>query len=80
MHTASQWHRKGLGSIERLGAFSFQMGKTLTCGEDGMVLTNDESLAKNASQFAQLNMRMTNFQAMLLLCQLARFSVLEWSE
>ena len=69
----SQWRGKGLGSIGHLGAFSFQMGKTLTCGEGGMVLTNDEALAEQASQFAQLNMRMTNIQATLLLCQLARF-------
>jgi dTDP-4-amino-4,6-dideoxygalactose transaminase len=49
------------------------MGKTLTCGEGGMVLTNDETLAENAGRFAQLNMRMTNFQATLLLNQLERF-------
>ena len=69
----SQWRGKGLGSIGHLGAFSFQMGKTLTCGEGGMVLTNDETLAENAGRFAQLNMRMTNFQATLLLNQLERF-------
>ena len=44
----SQWHGKGMGSIGHLGAFSFQMGKTLTCGEGGMVLTNDETLAEKA--------------------------------
>ena len=38
-----------------------------------MVLTNDETLAEKAGQFAQLNMRMTNFQATLLLNQLERF-------
>ena len=69
----SQWHGRGLGSIGHLGAFSFQMGKTLTCGEGGMVLTNDEALAESAGRFAQLNMRMTNFQATLLLNQLERF-------
>ena len=69
----SQWRGKGMGSIGHLGAFSFQMGKTLTCGEGGMVITNDEELAGKAGSFAQLNMRMTNFQATLLLCQLERF-------
>lgn len=69
----SQWRGKGLGSIGHLGAFSFQMGKTLTCGEGGMVLTNDAELAERAGSIAQLNMRMTNMQATLLLCQLERF-------
>ena len=69
----SQWRGKGVGSIGHLGTFSFQIGKTLTCGEGGMVLTNDETLAENAAHFANLNMRMTNLQAALLLCQLERF-------
>ena len=68
----SQWRGKGVGSIGHLGTFSFQIGKTLTCGEGGMVVTNDETLAENASRFANLNMRMTNLQAALLLCQLER--------
>ena len=69
----SQWRGRGVGSIGHFGAFSFQMGKTLTCGEGGMVLTNDEELAKKAASFAQINMRMTNLQAALFLCQLERF-------
>ena len=69
----SQWRGKGVGSIGHLGTFSFQIGKTLTCGEGGMVLTNDETLAENAARFANVNMRMTNLQAALLLCQLERF-------
>ncbi len=68
----SQWRGKGVGSIGHLGTFSFQIGKTLTCGEGGMVLTNDEDLANRAGQVANLNMRMTNLQAALLLCQLER--------
>ncbi|RKU06958.1 aminotransferase DegT [Candidatus Poribacteria bacterium] len=69
----SQWREKGMGSIGHLGTFSFQIGKTLTCGEGGMVITNDEALANIANQVANLNMRMTNLQAALLLSQLARF-------
>ena len=68
----SQWRGKGVGSIGHLGTFSFQIGKTLTCGEGGMVITNDEALANSASQVANLNMRMTNFQAAVLLSQLER--------
>ena len=70
----SQWRGKGVGSIGHLGTFSFQIGKTLTCGEGGMVLTNDKDLAENAARFANLNMRMTNLQAALLLSQLERFN------
>ena len=68
----SQWRGKGLGSIGHFSTFSFQMGKTLTCREGSMVLTNDEELARKAASFANLNMRMTNFQAALLLCQRER--------
>ena len=69
----SQWRGKGMGSIGHLGTFSFQIGKTLTCGEGGMVITNDEAFANSAGQVANLNMRMTNLQAALLLSQLERF-------
>ena len=69
----SQWRGRGVGSIGHLGTFSFQIGKTLTCGEGGMVLTNDAALAENAAHFANINMRMTNLQAALLQCQLERF-------
>ena len=68
----SQWRGKGVGSIGHLGTFSFQIGKTLTCGEGGMVITNDEELANSARHIANLNMRMTNLQAALLMSQLKR--------
>ena len=68
----SEWRGRRLGSIGHLGAFSFQIGKTLTCGEGGIVLTNDEELAKKASGIANINMRMTDLQAALLLCQMER--------
>jgi dTDP-4-amino-4,6-dideoxygalactose transaminase len=68
----SEWRGRRLGSIGHFGAFSFQIGKTLTCGEGGIVLTNDEGLAKKASSIANINMRMTDFQAALLLCQMEK--------
>ena len=49
----SQWRGKGVGSIGHLGTFSFQIGKTLTCGEGGMVLTNDETLAEKRRSFRE---------------------------
>ncbi|HHW11336.1 MAG TPA: DegT/DnrJ/EryC1/StrS family aminotransferase [Firmicutes bacterium] len=41
----SQWRGKGCGSLGHMGCFSFQQGKTLTAGEGGMIITNDEKLA-----------------------------------
>jgi len=41
----SQWNGKGCGSLGDIGTFSLQMGKTLTCGEGGIVTTNDADLA-----------------------------------
>lgn len=34
-----------VGAIGHLGSFSFQSSKNLTCGEGGIILTNDEPLA-----------------------------------
>ena len=42
----STWNGQGCGSIGDIGCFSLQMGKTLTAGEGGICLTNDEELAK----------------------------------
>jgi len=84
----SEWKGRRVGSIGHLGCFSFQMGKTLTCGEGGIVLTNDAQLAEKAYSFHHIgrisgrpfyefhrvasNLRMTEFQAGVLLAQLQR--------
>lgn len=84
----SEWKGTRVGAIGDLGTFSFQMGKTLTCGEGGMVLTNDDELAEKAYSFHHIgrlsgrpfyefhrvasNLRMTEWQAAILLAQLTR--------
>jgi len=84
----SEWRGKKVGGIGHLGAFSFQMGKPLTCGEGGFVSTNDEELAKKCFSYHNIgrvrgrpfyehhvpawNLRMTEFQGAILLCQLKR--------
>jgi len=40
----AEYKGKKLGSIGDAGCFSFQSSKNLTCGEGGMVITNDENL------------------------------------
>ena len=42
---------RALGSIGHLGCFSFDYVKTITCGEGGAVLTNNEEFAKNADHY-----------------------------
>ncbi len=37
---------RGAGSIGHLGSFSFQSSKNLTCGEGGLITTNDDTLAE----------------------------------
>ncbi len=39
------WNGRGVGSWGAIGSFSFQQSKTLSCGEGGICLTNDEKLA-----------------------------------
>ncbi|KIX14159.1 DegT/DnrJ/EryC1/StrS family aminotransferase [Dethiosulfatarculus sandiegensis] len=42
---------KALGTFGRMGTLSFDPVKTLTCGEGGMVITNDEELYVRASEY-----------------------------
>lgn len=73
-----------VGSIGDVAAFSFFGNKIITCGEGGMVLTNDETLADRIRQFKGqgqdphrrywfpligYNYRMTNIEAALGLAQ-----------
>jgi dTDP-4-amino-4,6-dideoxygalactose transaminase len=41
----ARWQDRPAGSFGRLGCFSFQNGKVLTCGEGGAVVTDDPALA-----------------------------------
>lgn len=84
----SEYKGRRVGAIGHLGAFSFQQGKTITAGEGGIVLTNDDELAEKAYSFMHIgriqgrpfyefhrvasNLRMTEWQAAVLLCQLKR--------
>lgn len=42
---------KQLGSIGDLGCFSFDYVKTITCGEGGAVITNNDNFAENADHY-----------------------------
>jgi perosamine synthetase len=42
------------GSIGHMASYSFQISKHLTCGEGGLLITNDEGLAKRARRFGTL--------------------------
>lgn len=70
---------KYAGTIGKIGAFSFQQGKQMTTGEGGIVVTNDDEIARRMylfinkawgygdanpdHYFASLNYRMTELQA-----------------
>jgi dTDP-4-amino-4,6-dideoxygalactose transaminase len=78
-----------VGAVGDLGSFSFQSGKNITSGEGGIILTNDEALYERAWSLCNVgrvkngawyqherigwNLRMTEFQAAVLLGQLSRF-------
>ncbi len=84
----SEWRGQRVGSIGDLGTFSFQQGKPLACGEGGFIATDDKDLATKCVSYANFgriagepvyqhhwmgsNMRMTEFQAALLLSQFER--------
>lgn len=46
-----RWKGKALGAFGSLGTFSFDSVKTMTTGEGGMVITDDEKLYNRASEF-----------------------------
>ena len=38
------WRGRGAGTLGDLGCFSFQSSKLMTCGEGGIIITNDDAL------------------------------------
>ncbi len=84
----SEWNGKRAGSFGQFGSFSFQNGKVLTAGEGGMLVTSTPELAEQARSVANCgrlagkpfyehfrlgtNLRLTAFQAAVLLAQLER--------
>lgn len=75
------------GSFGDISTFSFYPNKHITCGEGGMVLTNDEDLAERCASIRNLffspkkryiheelgyNFRMTNLQAAIGVAQLEK--------
>jgi dTDP-4-amino-4,6-dideoxygalactose transaminase len=86
-HTG-EWRNRRVSTWGDLGCFSFQASKNLNSGEGGAILTSDQghyefcksfqdqgrSSGSSALQYGQhgCNLRMTEFQAALLLAQVAR--------
>jgi len=84
----SEWNGRRAGSLGVAGTFSFQNSKVITCGEGGMLTTNDAELAARARSLADqgrrpgegwffhfelgTNYRMTAWQAAVLVAQLER--------
>lgn len=84
----AEWRQRKVSTLGDLGCFSFQASKNLNSGEGGAILTNSEELAdkcyafhncarKRTSHSASYwrnstNLRMTEFQARLLLEQMTR--------
>ena len=86
----AEYKGKKLGSIGNAGCFSFQSSKNLTCGEGGMVITNDEKLYDMMNSLRNVgrvkggqwyehhnlgcNYRMTQLQVVLLVSQIKRLA------
>lgn len=84
----AKWKGQGLGSFGDAAGFSFQSSKNLTCGDGGMMLTNDEEVNRTALSLVWYgrqkrtpwyqhhilggNSHLTEFQAAILLAQLER--------
>ena len=84
----AEYKGKKLGSIGDAGCFSFQSSKNLTCGEGGMIITNDEKLFDMMNSLRNVgrvkggewyehhnlgcNYRMTQLQIAILALQMKR--------
>ncbi len=84
----AEWRGRKVGAIGDLGTFSFQSSKNVSAGEGGIVVTNDEALGElcwslhNVGRVRQGawyqheiiggNLRMSEWQAAVLLAQLDR--------
>lgn len=83
----AQYKGQKCGTFGDISCFSFYANKTITTGEGGMVLTDDDKLAKKSKRLRNLgfipqrrfyhkelgyNFRMTNIQAAIGLAQLER--------
>ncbi|RIK36676.1 MAG: DegT/DnrJ/EryC1/StrS family aminotransferase, partial [Chloroflexi bacterium] len=84
----STWKGTPMGTLGHIGSFSLQASKNLTAGEGGILITNDDDLAAKLWSFANQgrspegawyehgmlgsNLRMTGWQAGLLLAQMER--------
>jgi dTDP-4-amino-4,6-dideoxygalactose transaminase len=53
----SEWRDRRVGAIGDAGIFSFQQSKPLASGEGGIVLTNDETIAKRVRQLHDFGRR-----------------------
>lgn len=81
-----EWKGRKLGTIGDCGAVSFNVWKTLGCGEGGFVVTTSDEVAQACDAFRNngrttmskkgfmgMNYRPTEFQAALLLTQTKRY-------
>jgi perosamine synthetase len=84
----AEWKGKKLGSLGKCGCFSFQASKNLNSGEGGAVISNDTDFIERCAAFHNngrgnrrgglsyvtngANLRLTEFQAALLLTQMTR--------
>lgn len=87
----SYYNNQHTGTFGKMGVFSFNGNKTITCGGGGAIITNDEALAKKAKHlttqakvphawefvhdYIGYNYRMPNINAALALAQLEQLDV-----
>jgi dTDP-4-amino-4,6-dideoxygalactose transaminase len=85
----AKWDNLPVGAIGKAGVFSFQSSKNINSGEGGILLTNDNIVAKMARSHSNCgrsddgewyehfyyggNYRLTEFQAAVLLAQFQRY-------
>ena len=84
----AEWRGRRVGALGNLGVFSFQSSKNITAGEGGALVTNDPALHERCWSLHNVgrtragawyqhellgsNLRMTEWQAAILLAQLQR--------
>jgi dTDP-4-amino-4,6-dideoxygalactose transaminase len=86
----AKWHGRNVGTFGTIGCFSMQQGKHMTTGEGGLVVSNDDALARRMfllinkawgygdakpdHYFLALNYRLSEIQSAVAVAQLGKLA------
>jgi L-glutamine:2-deoxy-scyllo-inosose/3-amino-2,3-dideoxy-scyllo-inosose aminotransferase len=74
----SAWKERGVGSVGAIGCFSFQLSKSLTCGEGGFCMTSSDALWHRLAALRNCGRRPAEAPAAWRPIQSGNYRLSEW--